>query len=171
MINISPTILEHLISILIILIIAFIGFKIGRKAIEKILKTISEKSVKEISEKRASTLISTLNSVLTVVIWVIAIMMILPELGIDATAIIASVGLTSLAIGLGAKQIVGDYINGMIILFDGQFDVGDVIKVGSLEGKVVEFDLRKTTIKDKETKKIYFIPNSNIGIMANLSKK
>ena len=163
---------ENIITVLIILLAAIVIFFIGRFSIKRIFKGITKATKglpKKITDARAKTLTATFNTILLWVIVVVTILLILPEFGVDVGPLIAGVGIGGVALGFGAKKLVQDYINGIIILFENQFNIGDTIKVGSIEGKVVDFDIRKTTIKIK--KDIYYIPNSDINIVGNISKK
>jgi small conductance mechanosensitive channel len=73
------------------------------------------------------------------------------------------------AIGLAAQSIVKDVLNGVIILIEDQFDVGDTVRLAGLTGNVEAMTLRKTTVRDGDGT-LYIIPNSQITTVANLSR-
>ncbi|HOE15376.1 MAG TPA: mechanosensitive ion channel [Candidatus Paceibacterota bacterium] len=94
--------------------------------------------------------------------------MILPELGINITPILASLGIVGLAVGMAAKDIIADFISGIFILLEGQYYIGDEVNISNIEGQVQEITLRKTILKDKDNM-IHIIPNSQIKIVSRKS--
>jgi small-conductance mechanosensitive channel len=94
---------------------------------------------------------------------------ILPVLGIPVTSLLASAGLVGVGIGLGAQSLFKDIINGIFILIENQFNVGDTVKIASLTGTVEDLTLRLTTLRDGDGT-LYLIPNSQIATVSNLSR-
>jgi small conductance mechanosensitive channel len=123
---------------------------------------------KEGQRKRIKTLLSAIEGSLKLIVWCLAILMILSEFGINIGPILASLGLTGFAIGMAARDILADFISGIFIILEDQYQVGDRIKIGNLEGNVVEFNLRRTIIKDEEGN-LHLIPNSQIKIVSKKS--
>ena len=76
---------------------------------------------------RALTIAKLLRSLVRYVVWFIASMLVLSNLGIDLAPFIASAGVIGFAIGFGAQSIVKDFMSGFFIIFDGQFEVGEVV--------------------------------------------
>lgn len=89
---------------------------------------------------------------------------------INVTPLLASAGVAGIAIGFGAQTIVHDVINGMLIVVENQFNVGDVIKIASLTGTVEMMSLRKTTLRDGGDGTLYMVPNSQITTVSNLTR-
>jgi small conductance mechanosensitive channel len=89
---------------------------------------------------------------------------------INVTPLLASAGVAGVAVGFGAQTIVHDVINGMLILVENQFNVGEVVKVASLTGTVEAMSLRKTTLRDGGDGTLYTIPNSQITTVSNLTR-
>lgn len=114
--------------------------------------------------KRSETLISIIGGTLSFVIWAVAILMILSEFKINITPILTSLGIGALALGMAAKDLISDFLAGFFILFEGQYFVGDKVKILGIEGEVVEITLRRTVIKDKDGN-LHLIPNSQIKIV------
>lgn len=81
---------------------------------------------------------------------------------------IASAGIIGLLLSFGTGNLIKDYFSGLVILFEDHFDIGDEIEVKNFKGKVIDFDLRKTTLSID--KKICYIPNSEMSTVINLSK-
>ena len=91
-------------------------------------------------------------------------------LGVDTTTLLASAGILSIAISLGAKELVSDILSGLFIIFEGEFRVGDIITVGSWRGTVVEIGVRTTKVMDG-SQNIKVIRNSNVSDVVNMTKK
>jgi small conductance mechanosensitive channel len=92
----------------------------------------------------------------------------LAAVGVDLAPLLASAGVAGVAIGLAAQNIVRDVLNGVLILIEDQFNVGDTVHVAGVAGVVETMTLRKTTIRDLDGT-LYVIPNSQITTVANLS--
>ena len=102
------------------------------------------------------------------IIGLIAGLQVLDAVGINFGPLLASAGIAGVAIGLAAQNIVRDVLNGMLILIEDQFNVGDTVRVAGVAGTVETMTLRKTTIRDADGT-LYVIPNSQITTVANLS--
>jgi small conductance mechanosensitive channel len=102
------------------------------------------------------------------IISTIAGLQVLDAVGINFGPLLASAGIAGVAIGLAAQNIVRDVLNGMLILIEDQFSVGDTVRVAGVAGTVETMTLRKTTIRDADGT-LYVIPNSQITTVANLS--
>ena len=162
--------ISHGIKILIILVLALIIGKIAKVFVSRTVKTIVEKSSGQIQKERAKTLSKVFSSTLKIVIWVIAILMLLPELGINPTPLLAGAGLIGLAIGMGSKSLVQDYLAGLFILLEDQYRVGEEVDVSGKKGQVIDLNLRRTIIKDEEGI-IHYIPNGQVKTSSNFSRK
>ena len=92
----------------------------------------------------------------------------LDTLGVNLAPLLASAGVAGIAIGLAAQNIVKDMLNGILILVEDQFNVGDTVRVAGLGGTVEAMTLRKTSVRDADGT-LYVIPNSQITTVANLS--
>jgi len=92
----------------------------------------------------------------------------LAAVGVNLAPLLASAGVVGVAIGLAAQNIVRDMLNGVLILIEDQFSVGDTVRVAGLAGTVEAMTLRKTTVRDLDGT-LYIIPNSQITTVANLS--
>ncbi|HLI04728.1 MAG TPA: mechanosensitive ion channel family protein [Terracidiphilus sp.] len=114
------------------------------------------------------TLASVIRATGLAVIGVIAGFMIVSAMGLNLAPLLASAGVAGVAIGLAAQTIVKDMFNGILILLEGQFNVGDQVKLAGLSGVVESMTLRKTTVRDSDGT-LYVIPNSQITTVANLS--
>ncbi|MFC6275655.1 mechanosensitive ion channel family protein [Levilactobacillus tangyuanensis] len=98
--------------------------------------------------------------------WIYAL---LSTLGVPVGTLIAGAGIFSLALGLGAQGFVSDLVTGISILFEQQLDIGDSVKIGTIEGTVTNMGLRTTQVTSADGT-INFIPNRNITIISNRSR-
>ena len=94
----------------------------------------------------------------------------LAMLGVDTATLLASAGLLTLAISLGAKDLVTDIIAGLFIIFEGEFRVGDIIQVGGQRGTVMEIGVRTTKINDGNGN-VLVMRNSSISNVVNMTKE
>src|SRR5487761_781130 len=120
-------------------------------------------------EYQTRTMAGILYSVVTAVIVIVAILMILPELGCNVTLVAAAAGLVSLALGFGGQYLVRDIINGFFIIFEDQYVVGDIIKLNNESGRVEHITLRRTVIRNPQGA-VVTIPNGQVGQVSNLSR-
>lgn len=102
------------------------------------------------------------------IIALIAGFMSLDAIGFNLAPLLASAGIAGIAIGLAAQTIVKDMLNGFLILVEGQFSVGDNVRVAGVSGVVEALTLRTTSVRDGDGT-LYMIPNSQITTVANLS--
>ncbi len=118
---------------------------------------------------RLMTLLNATGSILVVIVLVTATLMVLYELGINITPVLASVGVAGLAISLGAQTLIKDFIGGLLILIEDTFRVGDVIQVGSTIGTVEQITLRATSVRDFPGQ-LWTVPNGDVRTVANQSR-
>ena len=134
-----------------VLIVAFI-LSHFLKVLKKHLVELSRRDAVQTSLRATQlrTLAGVFHSVGLVAIFFVAGMQILPVLGINIGPLLASAGIAGLAIGFGAQTLVRDFINGFFILIENQFDIGDVIKLGAVQGTVEKLTLRRTVLRDAD---------------------
>lgn len=90
-------------------------------------------------------------------------------LGISTTSLLGAAGLVGVGVGLGAQSLFKDVINGIFILIENQYNVGDTVTLASLTGTVEDLTLRLTTLRDPNGT-LYFVPNSQVATVSNLSR-
>lgn len=172
--NIIPKIiawfLAHGIKILIILIAVYSIDRIGGKIIERIVRRGVKDTTKEATGKRQNTLIGVFTGALKIAVWLMAIMMILSELGIDIGPMLAGAGILGVALGFGAQYMIRDFLAGLFIIIENQYREGDVVCLDGTCGLVEDITLRKTILRDLDGI-VHHIPNGEIKKASNLSKK
>ncbi len=105
------------------------------------------------------TVIQVLQDIIQYSVYIIAVSLILKQLGIDITAIAVSLGIVGVAVGFAARDIIANFISGMFILADKSFKVGDTISISNQKGKVTKVGFRTTTITTPDNT-VITIPNS-----------
>jgi small conductance mechanosensitive channel len=157
-------------SILVILLLALIAMKVA-KLISRRLFTSFKFSEDDIEmKKRADTLGSIIQYVLSFGITLVALIMILGELGIQIGPILATAGVAGLAFGFGAQHLVKDVMTGFFILMDDEIRVGDVVDIAGKAGVVEEVTLRLTVLRDLSGN-VHYVPNGHIDIVTNMTKE
>ena len=157
------------ITIIIILVVVKIALSVINKLIEKSLTPLKKSKNYKKRISRANTLIPLLQSVSKYVIYFISGVMVLRELGVDTTAIIASAGVVGLAIGFGAQSLVKDVLSGAFLLFEGVISVGDSVTVGEHSGTVEVVGLRNIHLR-KFSGELRVIPYGEVTSFGNFNK-
>ncbi len=157
--------------ILLILVFVAVTYPLFRKLIHKLSHKLQHIDGQEGSEvdKRIATIARVLDTTVLVTIIGTAFLMILSELAIPITPVLASVGFVGLAFGLGAQTLVKDMISGLFILIENQYTLGDTIIVNGITGEVESMTLRNTVVRDVRGSR-HFIPNGEIRMVANKSR-
>ena len=99
-------------------------------------------------ERKGLTLISLFSSLLHYVAALVILCWGLSILGVNVNAIVASVGIVALIVGFGAESLVADVVTGIFLLFENQYNVGDIVEVNGFRGTVKEIGIRTTSIMD-----------------------
>jgi small conductance mechanosensitive channel len=120
-------------------------------------------------EKRAKTLSSLLESICKYALYFVVIVMVLQEIKVDTTSILASAGVIGLAVGVGAQNVVKDFIAGFFIILEDQYAVGDYIISGTNEGTVEELGFRVTKLRDANGV-LHVLPNGGITRVSNFNR-
>ena len=118
--------------------------------------------------QRTQTMGTVFSNSISWIIYVCAAIIILQELGVSVTAIVASAGIGAAALGFGAQNIVKDVLNGMFMVFEDQLGVGDKVDVGLAIGVVESVGVRITTIKGEDGT-IWFVRNGEITRVGNMT--
>ncbi len=118
---------------------------------------------------RSETIRTLIGNLLKYVIYILGIIIALGCLGVDTTSMFISVGVVGIVIGFGAQSLIEDVITGLFIVFEGEFDVGDIITIDGFRGEVKSIGLRTVSIIDNGGN-IRIINNSEISSLINLSE-
>jgi len=158
-------------KVILIIIITIVLIKLFRVIFNRLFRQIQKQRKLDVEfEKRTDTLNSILRYVFTIIMVVIAVVMILDELGVEIGPILAAAGVLGLAVGFGAQSLVKDIISGFFILLQDQIRVGDVVEIAGKAGYVERVNLKMTVLRDLEGK-VHYIPNGEIAVVSNYTKE
>ncbi|MBO4229894.1 MAG: mechanosensitive ion channel family protein [Clostridia bacterium] len=149
-----------LIKTIQIITVSFLAFALAKALMLRFLS----------KSKRGKTITTLATSFFKYLIAIIAIMMILSAWGADPGALLASAGILTLVIGLGAQSLIADILAGIFIVFEGEFQVGDIIVIDGWRGTVTEVGIRTTKVIDWGGN-VRIINNSSISSIINQTKE
>lgn len=161
-------ILYRIIIVLFIFIFAKIIIVILKKIVEKVFNKRETVGIK-INEQKRKTLMELLKNIIVYIVYFLAAISSFKALGGETSTMIAIAGTASVAIGLGAQNIIKDVISGFFILFEDQFVVGDYITIDNMSGVVEVLGFRITKIRDFSGD-LHIIPNGSIQVVTNKSR-
>ena len=148
----------RLMTVLAVLIFMWLVTSVSCTVIEKISK----------GKRRSETVASLTISVIKVIGAIATVVWVLSVLGVDIGTIFASLGIMSLIIGFGVQSLIEDCVTGLFIIFEGIYNIGDIIVLDTFRGTVEKITLRTTTLKDAGGN-LQVINNSDIRNIQNRS--
>ncbi|MBS1272501.1 MAG: Small-conductance mechanosensitive channel [Candidatus Marinimicrobia bacterium] len=161
--------LDTLLEIFIILLVARIAIRLMQRVIKSRLKPLESLPDTDPKKQRSKTMLPLLENIISYVIYGLAGVLAIQQLGVDITAILAGAGVVGLAIGFGAQSLVKDLISGFFLLFDGLVGVGDVITIDAHTGLVEKIGIRNTQIR-KFSGELRTIPNGDLTSFGNFNR-
>ncbi len=120
-------------------------------------------------EPRTGTILRMLASLLSYIGAAVIFYRCLLYFGVDPTALMASAGIVSVVIGIGANSLVGDIIAGVFVLLEGNIQVGDFMTVDGFRGYVQELGIRMTKLYNPDSEDVKIIPNKDIQNIVHMS--
>jgi small-conductance mechanosensitive channel len=120
--------------------------------------------------KRVETVWVALRRLAALVIFVLALLTVMAIAGISLTPLLAVGSAVALAVGFGAQNFVKDVIAGFFIIVEGQYRIGDVVRIADIAGKVEEIRLRVTVLRDLDAN-VHYIPNGEISVASNFTQQ
>lgn len=155
--------------IFLIILLTMLIIKVAQVVSSRLFMTVQKRKRDDEFKKRTDTLKAVIRYVFNVGIVVIAVVIILGELGIEIGPILAAAGVLGLAVGFGAQSLVKDVISGFFILLQDQIRVGDVVEIAGKAGIVEDVNLKMTTLRDLSGN-VHFVPNGEINVVTNMTK-
>ncbi len=152
----------------VVAVIAFVLMRLLRMITFHISRVAERHSATPVHIAQVKTVTGIVRTTGLAIIWLIAGLQILDALGVNLAPLLASAGIAGIALGLAAQNIVKDVLNGILILIEDQFNVGDTVRLAGVAGTVEAMTLRNTTVRDADGT-LYIIPNSQITTVANQS--
>ena len=119
---------------------------------------------------RVKTVLTLMDGLVKYACAIALIIYILQAVGVNSTAIFASVGILTLVIGLGCQSLIADVVAGMFIIFENEYAIGEIVTIGDFRGTVIEIGIRTTRLLDAAGN-IKIINNSNINNVINMSRE
>ncbi len=158
----------------LILIAGYVGarlLRIGLSRLESALIKAGEKTetVPGQARKRVATLVGLLRTIAMVLLWAVVLVIVLDQIGLDVTPILAGAGIVGLAVGFGAQNIVRDLISGFFMVLEDQVRVGDVAIVNGTGGLVEAITFRTIVLRDLAGV-VHVFPNGTINTLSNMTK-
>jgi small conductance mechanosensitive channel len=165
---------QAILRIAIILAAAYLSAKLLRAGIERLESwLIRAAAIRDTSLDSASKRIRTLTGVIWTIsfglIWFIAVLISLGQIGVDLGPILAGAGIVGLAVGFGAQHLVRDLVTGFFLILENHIRVGDSAVINGTSGMVEAVTFRTIILRDLSGT-IYVFPNGTINTLANMSK-
>ena len=167
--------LEHGPYILAILAIAYLLYRLVRLLMPKMAERwVSQRGrgrrAREELEKRRQTLSGVLSRWITILIVVVAILMILSQVGISITPVLATAGVAGIVIGFGAQSVIRDMLRGIFIVSQNLYNKGDVVRIAGISGLVEDVSVWRTVMRDLDGI-VHTIPSGEITTVSNYTKE
>lgn len=124
---------------------------------------------KNFENRRSRTYITFLKKTITVIVYVIAVNFIFIQLGINFTPFLASASIIGIVVGIGARALVEDLINGIFLLSQENIAIGDYVKIDDVEGTIEKLGFRSLSIRG-DGGELYMIPNGIVKRVVNYSR-
>lgn len=162
-------VLIALVNVFVILVLVWLVHRVTRRVIRLLKARLAASAPDVEGQKRVETLGRVFGYIASVVISIVAVMLVLSEIGISIAPILATAGVAGIAIGFGAQSLVKDYFTGFVMLIENQIRQGDVVEVAGKAGFVEEVTLRYVRLRDYEGS-VHFVPNGVIDTVTNKSR-
>ena len=155
------------------LIVVLILFFVMQRVVLFFVKRLRQRADQQVGNFHRAAQLRTMASILRAtavgVLLFITFLQILNIFDIPYQPLLASAGILGVGIGLGAQSIFKDMLNGIFILMEDQYNVGETVSIAGLKGTVEDLSLRSTRLRDGDGT-LYIIPNSQIATVSNLSR-
>lgn len=161
--------------IVLILIVVWVVLRIVHSVLRRLEVTLvknaqEQDEVSGEAAKRAETLVKLLRQGIIIIVWVMGLLLVLRQLGIDVGPILASAGVVGLAVGFGAQNLVRDVISGFFMILENQVRVGDVAVINGTGGLVERINFRTIVLRDNAGT-VHVFPNGSITTLANMTRE
>lgn len=167
-------ILQASLRIALIIVAAYVGIRILGVALSRlesllIRATESSEIVPGAAAKRVRTLMNVLRTITVGLIWFVATLTTLGQIGVNIGPILAGAGVVGLAVGFGAQNLVKDLVSGFFLILENQVRVGDVAIINGTGGLVETISFRTVVLRDLSAV-VHVFPNGSITTLSNVSK-
>ncbi len=176
----TPVWVQHLdrlhlltpLRVLAVVIAAAILTVVIRRVVSRTMRQILDRTMpgdRPRAEARHKALSSSLRAALVGVVWAVAVITVISELGINIGGFVATATVVGGAVAFGAQTLIRDIIAGFFVLSDDQYGVGDEVDLGLTSGTVERVTLRSARLRDGEGR-IWHVQHGNVMRVANLTK-
>lgn len=159
--------LKAALRILIILVVAWVAQMVVRRVVRRLRMHFAGRTHGE-EAKRIETLARVVRYALIVLIFLVAGMLILNEVGVSIAPILGAAGVVGVAVGFGAQSLIKDYFTGFFLLVENQIRVGDVVEIAGKSGLVEEITLRRVKLRGYDGS-VHYVSNGLITTVTNMS--
>lgn len=157
--------------IAVILAVAWVAVAVLQRVIRTARTRLAARMADLESRKRAETLGRVARYLVAVVLWGVAVMLVLGELGVSVAPILGAAGVVGVAVGFGAQSLVRDYFAGLFLLLEDQVRTGDIVQLSPQHAGVVEeVTLRHVRLRDYDGR-VHFVPAGQIASVINLTRE
>ena len=156
--------ISNSLTVLVILFLAALAWEAINIYLESVLRKANTNN-----QSRTKTLLPIIRNIIVAVFAALFGLVLLSELGINVTPLLAGAGVIGVAVGFGAQSFVKDFLSGFTIILEDIVRVGDVVNLGGASGSVEKITLRKIQLRDFAGT-VYTIPYSEIKTIQNLTK-
>ena len=168
----GQVVLVRMFRILVVVVLAIVVSRLGSSLIRRTVRglrlRVGSEGAGGRAEDRVRTVGAALASAFRAVVWVIAVLTIMGELGVQLGPFVAGATIVGAALGFGAQSLVRDFLSGFLILVEDQYGVGDVITVNDTTGTVESLNFRTTRLRSVDGI-VWYIPNGEIRKVGNNS--
>ena len=165
----TKAVLGHGLRIVLIVIAAGVLQGVASRLIRS-FREFLERRRDPSQQSRVQTLGRVFRYIAAVVIWLVAGMLVLGEIGISVAPVLAPAGVAGIAVGFGAQSLIKDYFNGFFLLLEDQLRQGEVVDIGGQAGLVEEVTLRYVRMRNFDGH-VIFVPNGGITVVKNLTRE
>lgn len=149
-------------------VVAWLAIRFVASRIEKIGDD-GRHELRTAREQRARTAAQLFRNMARAILLIITALLVVGQLGFNISPLIASAGVLGLAISFGSQSLARDFVTGFFLQLEHQFALGDVIRIGAVEGTVENITLRLIYLRDA-TGALHIIPNGQILQVTNLTR-
>ena len=160
--------------ILLVIVAAYVAVRLLRLALNRVEAMLvrageASETVPGAALMRVRTLVSVLWTIAVGLIWFVAVLMVLGQIGVNVAPILASAGVLGLAVGFGAQNLVKDLVSGFFLILENQIRVGDIAIINGTGGLVEAITFRTIVLRDLSGV-VHVFPNGTINTLANMTK-
>ena len=173
-----PASIEMLLQVGLVVVLVIAAIALLRLAVRAAVRGILERRAAEADgsvipplelERRVNTIARLILRIGGTTIAVIGVLMVLGIFDIDVGPAVAGLGVVGIAVGFGAQTLIRDWLAGIFVVLENQYNEGDAVRIAGVEGVVESFSLRRTTLRDADGT-VHSVPNGQITVASNMTR-